>query len=149
MTTESETFREALFRVLEAEPRQFIAVATQTNALPGAPRARDYNEAEMDQLNSGFVRLLLEALRNDDPKFRSMFMEVAIPSFIRQGETPASLVRWNVSYLVLFGAALAARVRSEHQRDVLNWFAAFSGLYLADVLRAASKASDLSPSAVR
>jgi len=141
MTATAVTFTKALIHILETDPRRFIDVARQVNVLPGAPRARDYTDAEIDQLNSGFVRILLESLRREEPRFRTMFMEVAIPSFIGQGETPHSLIRWNASYLVLFGPALAASVEPEHQREVLSWFAGFCGLYLAEVLRAASGAS--------
>jgi hypothetical protein len=138
MTTKSAAFTEALIHVLETEPRRFVEVAKQTNVLPGLPRARDYTDAEIEQLNSGVIRMLLEALRDEEPKFRTMFTEVAIPSFIRQGETAVSLVTWNTSYLVLLGPALAASVRPEHRAEVVNWFAGFSGPYIADVLKAAS-----------
>jgi hypothetical protein len=139
--TKSATFTEALIHVLETDPRPFANIARQTNLLPGAPRARDYSDAEIDQLNTGFVRMLLEALRQEDRKARTMFTEEVIPNFVRQGETPLSLIRWNASYLVLFGPALASSVPSEYGSEVLDWFAGFAGPYLTDVLRASFKAS--------
>jgi hypothetical protein len=142
--TKPATFADALIHVLETEPRRFVEVAKQTNDLPGAPRARDYSDAEIDQLNIGVVRMLLEDLRQESPKFRTMFTEVAIPSFVLQGETPTSMIRWNASYLVLLGPALASSVPREHCADVLRWFAGFSGPYLAEVLKAALQASGAS-----
>jgi hypothetical protein len=134
---------DAIAQVLEANPARFAGVARHVNRLPGTHRARDYVDAEIDQLSSGMVRILLEAVRNEEPKFRALFMDHAMPSFIREGETTLTLVRWNASYLVLFSAALADAVPAQHRTGLLEWFAEFSGVYIADVLRAGIEATSL------
>jgi len=141
MTSTATTFTEELIRLLDSEPRTFIDAAHETDRLPGMFRARDYAEAELEQLNSGMLRLLLEALRNEPPTFRTIFLEVAIPSFIREGEGPASLIRWTSSYLFLLGSALSVGIEPQHRHAFTLWFAGFTGSYLADLLRAAIEAS--------
>ncbi len=131
----------SVIHVLETNPGQFVSIARQTSRLPGVPTARDYSDAEIEQLNRGIVNILLEAVRNEQPKARAVFFEHAIPSFVLEGETPANMVHWNTSYLILFGSALAACVPAEHRAQVLAWFSGFSGAYVADLLQAASEAA--------
>jgi hypothetical protein len=130
-----------VIHVLETQPGQFIDVTRQTIGLPGVPRTRNYSDAELEQLNNGFVRILLEAVRNEEPKARSVFMDHAIPSFVLAGETALGIVHFTVSYLVLFGSALAATVPSEQRADVLAWFSEFSGGYVTEIYQAALGAS--------
>jgi hypothetical protein len=135
------TSTEALIHLLETAPEQFLAVARQTKLLPGIVQARDYTNAELEQLNNGLVRMLLEELRDEPRAFRSTFMEVAIPSFIHAGETTASMVQWNAGYLVLLGAALATALPNQHRAATTRWFAGFAGAYMRELLEATLEAS--------
>jgi len=127
--------------VLETRPGQFIDVMRQAIRLPGAPSKRTYSEAELEQLNNGFVRILLESARNEEPRARSVFVDHAIPSFVLAGETALGIVHFTVSYLMLFGPALAATVPPLQRADVLTWFSEFSGGYVTEILQAAVGAS--------
>ena len=132
---------DSVIQVLETTPGQFTDVTRQTIRLPGVPSKRTYSEAELEQLNNGFVRILLEAARNEEPKARSVFIDHAIPSFVLAGETALGIVQFTVSYLVLFSSALVASVPPSQRADVLTWFSDFSGGYVTEILQAALKAS--------
>ena len=141
MPQSATAWTDSVIHVLATNPGQFIDVTRQTIGLPGVPRTRTYSDPELEQLNNGFVRILLEAVRNEEPKARSVFIDHAIPSFVRAGETALGIVHFTVSYLVLFGSALAASVPSEQRADVLAWFSEFSGGYVTEVFQAALEAS--------
>jgi len=128
---------DSIISALESNPEMFAEIAHQTERLHGKPTVHDYTNVEMDQLTSGFIRMLLEAARNDEPKFRTLFMEYAMPALVLGGETAATLVMWNARFVVLFGSALAAAVPPEQREGALEWFAEFSGSYVGDVMRAA------------
>ena len=94
---------------------------------------------ELDQLVRATIAILLEGLEGGT-ETRNFVIETAVPAFVAQGETPATLAATSVTFAVMLSGLLSSKVSEKHRAETQAWIATFYGAYVRDVIQAAETA---------
>lgn len=94
-------------------------------------------------MGRAFCTMLLEELRGEQTETRAYVLEVLMPGFVAQGDPVSNIVQWNTTFMTLVACEVAAYAPEGLRAQVADWYAHYTGLYIADVARVANEAAEL------
>lgn len=128
------------FRAL-LESRQVALVDLATIAVARTPGLKPYTRSDMEQIISGLLAAVFEALEERGREQLDFFVETVIPGLIHNGESVSTIVHGTQLFISCVTADVSQTIPAEHRDEVIPWLANFWAEYLSALVESAVLAS--------
>jgi hypothetical protein len=99
----------------------------------------------MEQIISGLLAALGEALEERTREQLTFFVETVIPGLIQNGESLSTIVHGTLVFLTCVTADVSLCLEPEHRDEVIPWLANFWGEYVSALVASGNRAIEEGP----
>jgi len=132
------------FRAL-LQSRRTELVDLATLAVSRTPGLKAYTRVDMEQIISGLLAAIVEALEESSREQLTFFVETVIPGLIQNGESLSTIVHGTLVFITCVTADVSLSLQPEHRDEVIPWLANFWGEYASALVASGFRALQEGP----